>query len=420
MKGAAALGALGLTGGLGLSACGEAEAGFPPPRPRGLDAIQHHTLHDLRRFTGWLERFDERGFIGEMNWPNGLGRDFPDDQSKWNALGELWYSRADAAKLWVTAFCADERQVYGGFWLSVYRSSGERGPEGELARAMSVPEAQATVIEAHPSAPDYRRGVNVAAAVGWVRPEETTENGPPNSNRNPGVRGEDYWYPGLTPDPNTGRNTFEYLAERGVDVVRIPFRWERLQPHLGYRLDPTDLSELKDSVAAAGSAGLGVILSLQNYGGYWADVDGTVQKLRLGTPELSTARFKDIWVRLSGVFGQNESVVGYDLMNEPAGAGGIGKGGHDTEERQWEAITREVVDAIRGLDDDKWLMIPGYGGAGRWPENHPEPWISNDPYDRYMYTAHQYFDSFKGEGEGGGSYRASYADENRIFADAGW
>jgi len=134
LKGTAALGILSGAGGLGLPAC-ETETRFTPPRPPGLDAVQHHTTYELQRFTDWLEEFGKRGFIGEMNWPNGLGRDFPDDQAKWNALGELWYTRADAAKLWVTAFCADERQVYGGFWLSIYSSVGERGGDGEHIRA---------------------------------------------------------------------------------------------------------------------------------------------------------------------------------------------------------------------------------------------------------------------------------------------
>ena len=221
-----------------------------------MDAVQHHAIHDLRRFTGWLERFGERGFIGEMNWPNGLNRDFPDDQAEWNALGESWYAEADGAGLWVTAFCADERQLYGGFWLSIYRSAGEQGPDGEYPRAISAAEDQAEVVEAHPSTPDYRRGINVTAAVEWRRPDEALgEDDPPHSNLDPGVYGEDYWYPGLSPDPETGENTFEYLAGRGVDVVRIPFRWERLQPFFGYRLDPLNLSRLKDCVAAAGDAG---------------------------------------------------------------------------------------------------------------------------------------------------------------------
>lgn len=73
-----------------------------------------------------------------------------------------------------------------------------------------------------------------------------------------------------------------------------------------------------------------------------------------------------------------------------------------------------MVDTIRERGDDTWLMIPGYGGVGRWPDKHPEPWISDDRYDRHLYTAHQYF------GRGGGKYRAAYAEENDNFAARGW
>lgn len=385
-----------------------------------MDALQHHTMRDLWTFTDWLEKFGERGFIGEVNWPNELGRDFPDDQKKWNALGDMWYEKADEASLWVTAFTADERQTYGGFWLSIYRPSGEVGEDGRHVRAISAAEDQAQVIEAHASTLRFRRGVNVSSAAAWIMPEDAEDGEDPNSEVNPGVYGEDYWYPGRNRDPDTGQSTFEYLSERGVDIVRIPFRWERLQPRLGDELDRFELSELKSSVAAAGEVGLKVVLSLQNYGGYWAKRDGPVKKLKLGTPDLSTSRLEDVWARLSTNFGDDENVIAYDLMNEPAGAGGIGAGGHDAEEREWEAITRAVVEVIRGREDEKWLMIPGYAGIGTWTKTHPEPWIDNDSRERYMYTAHQYFDSYQGAGTGGGKYRASYEEENENFAEEGW
>ncbi len=421
LKSAAVAGIAGGLGGLGLAGCALVEERFPPPRPSGLDAVQHHAAYDLERFTDWLEEFGERGYVGEVNWPNGLGRDFPDDQAKWDALGEMWYSRADDAKLWVSAWCAAERQLYGGFWLSVYRSAGERGPDGEYVRAISVPEDQARVVEAHPSASGYRRGINVSSAEDWVRPEEAGERGgTPYSNLAPGAHGEDYWYPGLSRDPDTGQNTFEYLSERGMDIVRIPFRWERIQPSPGGPFDSFNLSLLKDSVATADAAGLEVVLDLHNYGGYWADAGGEVRKLKLGTRDLTANHFRDVWGKLSANFRNEAHVVAYDLMNEPAGAGGIGAGDHESEERQWEALCREAVDAVRARDDEKLLIIPGYGGIGGWRETHPEPWIPDDPADNHMYTAHQYFDAFRGAGTGGGTYRASYDDDNELFASRGW
>lgn len=190
------------------------------------------------------------------------------------------------------------------------------------------------MIEAHSTTPDYYRGIHVSSASGWVRPDETPKVGrSPNSNFNPGVYDEDYWYPGRSSDPDTNQNTFEYLSDRGVNIVRIPFRWERMQPSLGGPLDSLNLSKLKASVEAAGAAGIKIILSLQNFGGYWADVDGTVKKLKLGTPDLTSSHFEDVWRRLSENFRNDANVIGYDLMNEPAGAGGIGTGDHATEER---------------------------------------------------------------------------------------
>ena len=63
------------------------------------------------------------------------------------------------------------------------------------------------------------------------------------SNPNPGTYGQAYHF--------DQQATFDYLAARGIEVVRIPFRWERLQPTLGGRLDDAELGRLKAVVARA-------------------------------------------------------------------------------------------------------------------------------------------------------------------------
>src|SRR4051794_24677123 len=76
--------------------------------------------------------------------------------------------------------------------------------------------------------PAYRRGVNIAGAeFGDV----------------PGTREKHYTY--------NDEATFAYFAKKGFDVLRVPIKWERIQPTLGGPLNPGDLSALKKNIAWA-------------------------------------------------------------------------------------------------------------------------------------------------------------------------
>lgn len=90
-----------------------------------------------------------------------------------------------------------------------------------------MPQSQAPVLEAHPSTAACRRGVN----VGGGEPI----NGSTFSNTDPGAYDQDYWY--------ASQATFDYLHTRAGPIVRLPFRWERLQPTPGGYLSARTSSE---------------------------------------------------------------------------------------------------------------------------------------------------------------------------------
>jgi hypothetical protein len=333
-----------------------------------LDALQHREYKRLEVFTSWLAQEGASGYIGEMNWPNDKNRGFGDEE-QWNVLGERWYRWADAAKLWVTMHYVDEYQRWGGYWLTTYVSVGD----GET-RPISRPMAQAPTYEAHPSTPAYRRGMQVAPAQRWENHW---------SNENPGVYGKDYWY--------VSQETLDYLKARGTDIMRLPFRWERIQPTLGRSLDSTELRRLQECVARAGNAGLDVIISVQNYAGYFLNEDGVSREYKIGSSKLPARYFYDLWKRLSLQFKNNEAVIAYDLMNEPHIHGGIPPASDPSPAKAWEDYSQKVVDLIRDNEDTKLLMIPGYAHIQEWAERHPRKWIT-DPADKHMYTVHHYFD----------------------------
>ena len=71
----------------------------------------------------------------------------------------------------------------------------------------------------------------------------------------PGVYNTDYTYPQAS--------DLDYWNEKGLKLVRFPFKWERLQYELNGELNRHDLDKMKDFVAAAAERGMVVMLDLQ-------------------------------------------------------------------------------------------------------------------------------------------------------------
>ena len=345
------------------------------PRPVApIDPVRAAALRGLATFTDWLRRNGVRGYVGEVGWPART----PAEAAAWNGVAEAWYRRADRERLWVTAWAA-------GAWFSPTYPLALYGP----TPAGLVAHPQAAVVERHPSRRGVLRGVVVAGG-------EFGADAPGFSNSVPGAYGTAYLY-----DPP---QTFRALARRGIELVRLPFRWERVQPTLGGDLDPAELERIRRTVAAARAAGLWVILDLHNFGEYRTSA-GTAQLGR----EIDAGTFADTWRRLALAFAGVPGVLGYDLMNEPAH---LQPTGTESAERVWERFSQAAVTAIRATGDRRVVFVEGYpwSAAADWPRHHPRAWI-DDPLRKVRYEAHQYWDADRS-----GRYAASYAEERAAAA----
>ena len=391
--------------------------GFYTEHPDGhdnySDAITRKSMDDFEGFTAWLD--GARGYVGEVGIPSNdnFRKQFYPDQRKWKTLGESWYEHADSKRQWVTTHDVSELQSQGGYFASLYGSRGERNRKGEYDRAISQALFQSTLVEAHPGFDQVLRGVNFSGGQAIDEATFSNEN-PGNFSSSSGgpVGNRDYWYPGIARDSVTGQNSFEYLYGRGVRLVRLGLRWERIQPTLGAPLKATELARYKESVDAASVAGLRVIIDVHNYGGYYfAD-----SRQPLNSARLTGEHFKDLWQRLSYNFAGHPTVAAYDLMNEPFIRDGIVASFGQQATRTWEDLTKAVVDRIRGQGDTTAIAVPVYAGMGEVSSAHPDgPWIQND--ENILYTAHQYFDHYYGPGTGGGKYRQSYDQENTYYTE---
>jgi hypothetical protein len=354
----------------------------PPRSSTGADPLYARAVADLTAFTDWLAKGSHRGkgLVGEVGWP---GEVSSGGDARWNRLAASWYGLAARSRLWVAAWAAGE------FWDPSYKLLAY----GWSPHRRGSPNAQASVIERQQVR--KLRGINLAGPEFAAPVAEATFS---FSNKNRGVYGRDYVYP--------SRELMEYLAERGVTFVRLPLRWERLQPELRRPLDLDEERRLRRCVAEADSAGLEVILDVHNYGAYYlASRDGGGVRKAIGSREVSAAAFADLWIRLSTIFADDTTVVGYGLMNEPVGM---------TGPAEWEEASQLAVRAIRARHDHKRIFVQSYfwGGAKQFSRYHPRgPWIEDS---NTWYEAHQYFDRDRSA-----RYLASYEDETRALAGLG-
>lgn len=205
------------------------------------------------------------------------------------------------------------------------------------------------------------RGVNMAGAEF-------------NSSRMPGQVFKDYTYP---TDPD-----LKYFAEQGANVIRLPFRWERVQRSLNGPLDETEVKLIRKVIAMAAQANLCVILDAHNFGQYASQ--------KLGSPELPLDRFTDFWLRMHEAF-PDPAHVAFGLMNEPA---------HASARGGWARAAQDVVTALRNAGSKHLVFVSGAGWSGVHDWAVKWQGLSNadafaglrDPLQRSVLEVHQYAD----------------------------
>jgi aryl-phospho-beta-D-glucosidase BglC (GH1 family) len=275
----------------------------------------------------------------------------------------------------------------GGYGLQIYGPDRDDVPirDRNLARAFE----QAAVVESHPPIPGSRRGVNTNSGA-------ITQTG--FSRSLPGTYGRHYVYP--------DRADFAYLRGRGLNLARIPFRWERVQPQLNKPLKSAELDRLRSCFDDASAAGMRVIPNVHNYGKYAVSA---FSYPTLGSTALPIGAYRDLWVRLAEAWKDHPAVAGYDIMGEPHSL----PGGIPT----WEKASQAAVEGIRSTDATTRIWVAGYNtrpgyknGLFCFVANHPRAWITAP---RVGYTCHAYYGP-------GAAYKLSYAEAVAFWQSEGY
>lgn len=194
--------------------------------------------------------------------------------------------------------------------------------------------------------------------------------------RIPGRHATDYSYP--TPQ------TIDYYAGLGFNLIRVPVRWERLQPRLGVDLAGAEQAMLAAVVERASAKGQSVIIDPHNYARRRVEDDGWKTEHYVGSDAVPNAAFADFWSRLAHAYKGNPRVI-FGLMNEPAGIA----------VSPWLAAANAAVASIRRTDASNLILVPGVAFTGA------HSWISSgnvamqgivDPGGNFAFEVHQYLD----------------------------
>ncbi|HEX3140807.1 MAG TPA: glycoside hydrolase family 5 protein [Rhizobacter sp.] len=191
----------------------------------------------------------------------------------------------------------------------------------------------------------------------------------------PGRPGWEYIYPSI--------DSVDYYKNKGMNLVRLPFLWERLQPALYGDFNAAELSYLKGFVNGATAKGMTVLIDPHNYARYRSQV--------IGSAAVPYSAFGDFWWRLALEFKFNRNVI-FGLMNEP----------NEMPTETWVIAANEAIRNIRATGARQTIAVPGNGftGAHSWASD----WYGtpnaqallrvHDSGNNMVIEAHQYLDTY--------------------------
>jgi endoglucanase len=242
-----------------------------------------------------------------------------------------------------------------------YRQAARRAVVGVVLAVVALAGVVAGAISAAPAGqvqPVQYAGVNLAGAdFGWTLP---------------GTYGVDYIYP--------TRAEVDYFAGKGMNTIRLPFMWERLQRSQMSDLDATELARLDEIVNYATGRGMHVVLDPHNYSRYYGRLVGS---------EVPATALADFWGRLAARYKNNPRVI-FGLMNEP----------REMPTEQWRDNANAAIQAIRATGAINLITVPGNAWSGAWSwelnwygtPNAVAMLQIQDPANNYIYEVHQYLD----------------------------
>ena len=204
----------------------------------------------------------------------------------------------------------------------------------------------------------------------------------------PGTYGTNYIYPNA--------NEFTYYNGKNQNLIRLPFRWERVQRTLYGALDSAEMTRLDTVIGYASARGMKVLLDMHNYARYNGNL--------IGSAAVPNSAFTDVWQRIADRYKTNTAIWAYGIMNEPNSTGGL-----------WPAAAQAGVDGVRLADTSHWVTVCGenWANAYTWPSSNPNLDVI-DSTGKLIYEAHCYFANSNNDQYGTYDAEGAYPDKGVV------
>jgi endoglycosylceramidase len=227
---------------------------------------------------------------------------------------------------------------------------------------------------------------------------------------------------------------FPRIASLGFNAVRVPFNWECIEPTAG-EYDAAYLASYDKVFRAAEQAHLMVTADLNDHIPLWV-LEKTGRKpttSALGkhgdrqflggwgliyTDAVVRRHVIDLWTMMAHRLGNQASLFGYDLFNEPwydpiaAGAGLVDfQAALEAEATQLTPMYQDLTDAVRTVDHAHWVLVEPFWAAEATFNLPTHLGEIHDPDHKVAYSPHIYNSAM----EAGGDYNPASG-----FVDAYW
>lgn len=170
-----------------------------------------------------------------------------------------------------------------------------------------------------------------------------------------------------------------YYTSKGVKLIRLEVRWDKLQPELGGPLDEDELKWVETFVNQANQQNMQVIIDLHQRSNY--------NDLNFGTTGIHPDNLANFWKKFAGRLVQANipGICGFGLANEPNNAPGfLGI---------WPRQVNPVIKVISSVDHAHLIFVPedNWDSTSRWNADQAAQ-IQDTPTHQVVFEAHSYWD----------------------------
>lgn len=183
-----------------------------------------------------------------------------------------------------------------------------------------------------------------------------------------------------------------YFTKKGANVLRIPFKWEYIQPDLSKEIDfqSGNAKKLRELVETFTKAHIYVILDMHNFLRY--PVENFHGPVIGEDSHATTEKFAAAWGSFAKQF-KNNPYVFFDLMNEPLSDPPLILKNYNA-----------AISYIRAAGFQNLLLLEGsdWSKMSTWIDKNAKDFVAeniHDPNNNYALNIHQYLDHEGGSTE---------------------